>query len=437
MKIFSIIFLLITVSFTYSQSQSGWFVQTSRTSNQDFNSIFFPNMNTGYAVGRGIFFKTTNSGDNWISYSGWVNIYLSSVFFTNESTGYVTASEYPDTHRILKTTDGGFSWVIKATYSENEWYSCLYFLNPSTGIAAGNKLRRTTDAGNSWIEQTLPIYINIGCVNFIDNYTGFACGGDMNYLVSRIIKTTNGGIIWINLSNAPNFMFPYTAIRFINGLTGFATYGGLIVKTTNGGLNWSFYNQNMSFNIQSIWFTNENTGFICGYNFESYLGNIYKTTNCGSNWNLQYDSIYIDMNSLFFINENTGFGAGMGATIIKTTTGGEPIGIEPVSSNIPVRCNLYQNYPNPFNPSTRIKFDIKPAAGFQGDNNRIMVVLKVFDVLGREISILVNQQLKPGSYEVIFDTRKGFFSLDNSSGIYFYRLQAGDYVITKKMVMLK
>jgi hypothetical protein len=83
---------------------------------------------------------------------------------------------------------------------------------------------------------------------------------------------------------------------------------------------------------------------------------------------------------------------------------------------------LHQNYPNPFNPSTTIKYEIKELAD---------VELKVFDILGREITTLVHEQKSVGSYEIEFNAS----SL--SSGIYFYRLQAGSFVATKKMILMK
>ncbi len=83
---------------------------------------------------------------------------------------------------------------------------------------------------------------------------------------------------------------------------------------------------------------------------------------------------------------------------------------------------LSQNYPNPFNPRTTIKYQI-PEQGF--------VTIKVYDVLGSEVSTLLNEEKPVGSFKVEFD------ATNLSSGIYFYRLQAGAFVETKKMVLLK
>jgi len=98
-----------------------------------------------------------------------------------------------------------------------------------------------------------------------------------------------------------------------------------------------------------------------------------------------------------------------------------------VRDELPNNFTLHQNYPNPFNPSTMIRYEIPGQAW----NDNILVVLKVYDILGNEIAILVNEEKPAGSYEVRFDSR------GLTSGIYFYRLQAGNFIETMKMVILK
>ena len=93
---------------------------------------------------------------------------------------------------------------------------------------------------------------------------------------------------------------------------------------------------------------------------------------------------------------------------------------------IPTEYKLEQNYPNLFNPSTKISWQ-SPIGSWQ--------TLKVYDVLGNEVATLVNEYRSAGSYEVEFKSTVGSNQLAN--GVYFYRLQAGDYAETKKMVLLK
>ncbi len=99
-----------------------------------------------------------------------------------------------------------------------------------------------------------------------------------------------------------------------------------------------------------------------------------------------------------------------------------PIGIEPISTEIPKRFELFQNYPNPFNPMTKLKFQM-PKSGF--------TKLAIFDVTGKEISILVNENLKPGIYEIDWNAE------NIPSGVYFYSLITNEFTQTKKIVVLK
>jgi len=89
---------------------------------------------------------------------------------------------------------------------------------------------------------------------------------------------------------------------------------------------------------------------------------------------------------------------------------------------LPTEYSLSQNYPNPFNPSTNIKYSVPQPSQVQ---------IKVYDVLGNEIETLVNEEKPAGTYELTWN------AANLSSGIYFYQLKAGEYVNTKKMILLK
>ena len=121
-------------------------------------------------------------------------------------------------------------------------------------------------------------------------------------------------------------------------------------------------------------------------------------------------------------------GSGSSNTLVGCVINGVVYGdttlssIKQISSTIPERYTLYQNYPNPFNPVTRIRFELR---------NPSQTKLIVYDVLGNQISTLVNEKLSAGSYEVSWD------GSDFSSGVYFYKLVADEFVEVKKMVLIK
>ena len=96
---------------------------------------------------------------------------------------------------------------------------------------------------------------------------------------------------------------------------------------------------------------------------------------------------------------------------------------------------LSQNYPNPFNPTTKIKYSV-PTGTLRQAQSDIRVTLKVYDLLGREVATLVNEEKPAGEYEVTFDSHSSE-ARNLVSGIYFYQLQAGSFVETKKMILIK
>jgi hypothetical protein len=118
-------------------------------------------------------------------------------------------------------------------------------------------------------------------------------------------------------------------------------------------------------------------------------------------------------------NSTTSAGAGF---FYNPTTTGFITQVNDEPDVIPTVYNLFQNYPNPFNPSTIISFSI-PASSF--------VTIRIFDVLGSEVANLVNEEKSAGNYEITFDS-KGL-----SSGVYLYKIQAGKFVETKKMILLR
>ncbi len=103
-------------------------------------------------------------------------------------------------------------------------------------------------------------------------------------------------------------------------------------------------------------------------------------------------------------------------------------GIQLISSDIPTQFSLSQNYPNPFNPVTKIKFDIPPLSS-TGEGPGVRLV--IYDILGREIAVLVNDHLKPGKYELVWD------GTNYPSGVYYYRLESQYFTLARKMLLIK
>jgi photosystem II stability/assembly factor-like uncharacterized protein len=324
--------------------------------------MHFIDLNTGFlGSGSGKILRTTNGCQSWDSillpgqYS--VNHYS----FVNQVTGYAATEG-----GIMKTSNTGLNWNYIKTFGQ---YECIFMLNQNTGWAGGYWMifSRTTNGGNNWTDYTLPM-------------------GFQN---------------WV------------TSIHFFDENTGIATGAGALFKTTNGGANWTYtYFEN--FDAFRATFKG-NTGWALDYN-----GSIMRSTNRGDNWLQTRDYEGLQYNSIFFIDENTGWVAGRYGAILKTTDGG--VWIKKNENAVPGEYSLEPNYPNPFNSTTNIKFKIP----FSGETK-----ITVFDILGKEVTVILNEYLQSGTYEASFNA-EGL-----TSGIYFYRLTAGNFSKVMKMIYLK
>ena len=380
------------------------------------------------AADSGYIYRSSNMGTNWVIYNLCDKRKIRKMFFINNLTGFAIA----DSGYFIKTTNSGISWK-QIDMGYNDWFMLdVFFLNQNTGfISTGNRMGatghayRTTNGGENWIMLSQPRNANFFFIRFIDEVNGFLCGWE------NIYRTTNLGDTWIQMETNPNSMLHWD-VSFINNLTGFTGGGdGYIHKTTNGGYNWFRTQKLVSFDVVKINFLNEQTGYAtAGQSFTGSKSGIFCTTNSGYSWFQQYVPYGTGselLSSFAFCDANTGFVVGNKGIVLKTNTGGF-VSIKNISeNNIPLNTHLFQNYPNPFNPTTKIKFEIPSNVKREMSN----VKLIIYDILGKEIQTLVNEQLQPGTYEVTFD------GSNLPSGIYFYQLRTGDFVNTKKLILLK
>jgi photosystem II stability/assembly factor-like uncharacterized protein len=410
-------------------AQTGWYpVYTS--SSKTIESIYFTNHNSGYAAGMEwhinnsyypVIIKTTNSGGNWVvqstpqSDSDYYAFH--SVYFTDENTGFIACGHLSNYNigRILKTTDGGDSWFIIPLPVDKQMTN-VYFINSNTGYATGlETVLKTTDGGNNWALQQTVFNVYLYQIHFTEPNTGYVCGTN-----GVILKTTNGGYNWVSLFTSVAIdLFGLTFSDMNTGLAvgGSSNGGNIIIRTTNGGNNWEPVPYTSSTCILAdVKFANTSTGWISGS-----CGQILKTTNGGLNWYNQ--SLFTDhFNKLFLMNSDTVYAGGPGK-IMRTTTGGDTLtGIKPINNETPKTFSLQQNYPNPFNPVTKIKFELTKSD---------LVSLEIYDILGKEVATLIKERLEPGTYEVDWNAS------NNSSGIYYCRLNSADYSETIKMMLVK
>ncbi|NOS84462.1 MAG: T9SS type A sorting domain-containing protein [Ignavibacteria bacterium] len=379
----------------------------------DLTGIQFLNVNTGFASGDGgTIFKTTNSGNNWIELQSGYLKNLNSLYFADINTGFAAG----DSGLVIKTSNGGLNWVSQISGTNKNLLS-VFFTNSNTGYATGGErnngqgvIIKTTNGGDNWFTQLSGSSMNFTSLFFHNSDSGFAVTN------SNLYKTTNGGVNWNAIAGPEGY-----DIHFTNNLTGYAMGSNPnVYKTTNGGNNWFIvstgYN-NAYFGIQFF----GDFGIAAGN-----LGRILKTTNGGVNWTEIPRITENQLRSVHFIDANTGYIAGYHGAILKTTNGGLSF-LQANNEIIHKSYLLHQNYPNPFNPTTKIKFEVPINHAGRLSN----VKLIVFDMQGKEIAKLLDEELSAGVYEVSFDG-----SL-LSSGVYFYKIETDNFSETKKMILVK
>jgi len=401
MKIFYFIIILLS---SYNLSFPQWILQNSGTTGNLY-SISGINENLLFiAAQNNILLKTTNGGTNWIASTISITGTAGTCYFLDENTGWIGG------RRIYKTTNGGINWVLQYFIDTTHYFNCFSFLNNLTGWVSDSRniwppsggIYATTNGGTNWVYKisTSDFFHHI---QFVNNQTGYSCGYTSFY------KTTNAGTNWTSSTLAPGYK-----LFFVSADTGWVGYNQ-IIRTTNAGLNWVIQLSGSPSGISGIKFPNNSTGYAINYTY------VYKTTNSGVIWNSVYNNPSCRFNGLYFYNAITGWIISDYGLIYKTVSGGI-VNISNEESANPREYCLYQNFPNPFNSETVISFDI-PAAS--------RIKISVFDIAGNEIDVLADENAGPGSYSKTWNAGM------HSSGIYYYRITAGNFTDTKKMALIK
>lgn len=411
MKIKIIIVILLTL---VSNINSQWVEYDLPGQYGNSNDICNVSETVVYSAGHDIH-KSTNGGLNWVKQTNLAyEKQRSEIDFINATTGWSPGQD----GSVLKTTNGGENWIESFAGFEN--LTGVDFLNANTGFltTVTGKVLKTVNGGDNWALLEPSFFSYIKSVMFISDQTGWISGSMGNQ--GKVAKTTNGGQNWtVQLDNVFNAV---NQVYFRNSQTGFASCYKKIYRTTNGGTDWDSVTINTEVrDINCIVFVTPQTGFAAASVY-SNSGGVLKTFDGGLNWYLQWANSPNTCNSIDFYGSDIGWASLNSGVLVTENSGGNIIGIQQVSNTIPGSFELKQNYPNPFNPVTNIGFSL-PEAG--------SVKLAVYDAAGREVAGLVNRTLSAGIYN--FD----FNASNLSSGVYFYRLTAGEFTGIRKMILIK
>ncbi len=394
----------------------------SKSLKGNLTKIDFATDKIGIGVGGRFIYKTSDGGHKWKIVYESPQSSFSYVDVLDSLNIWVTGHD-----SLYKSVDGGNSWFSFKLNNSIQQMRGIQFLNSTVGIVSEVRENTsdttfnyvTADGGSSWKKHT------INDIQFVSSFN------KMKFTDPEHLWFANQYGVWMSKDTAKTWkLIPvedaYQSFDFIDSLNGWLSiWGGQFKKmayTTNGGISWETVDKPYSIQTTDVlmykdYFGTVNT-LVAGY--DGSLINFIQ----GDSYSYEIPTYTTNTLQSFAFNKKGNvlhmWAAGDGMTVLHYS-----VVVTDVKEESPQKISSYclsQNYPNPFNPSTQIKYQL-PQKGF--------VTLRVYDVLGREVAALVNEQKDPGSYSVQWNASRF------ASGVYFARLQSGSKVLLKKMNLLR
>jgi photosystem II stability/assembly factor-like uncharacterized protein len=399
-----------------------WASQTSGTANL-LQAAWTVNSSVAWIAGAAATVRrTTDGGTTWTDANpntGVINGDVYNICAIDANNALLTTS--PAATFIYRTTNGGTNWTQVFTQAGG-FIDAIVMKDASTGFAYGDpvsarwSLWKTINGGATWDSTGLYLaqvgteagWNNAMCI--VGNNIWFGTNN------TKVYRSTNFGATGSWTAGVTTGNVSTYGVWFTSGTNGICT-GTIVQVTTDGGATWTNGGTvGGSGNMTSVGGS--------GTNFWLTRGtNIYGSSDFGATWTapgftgtqaLWATNIAVTAGCL------AGWSSGAAGTVVKLN--GIPVGVSSNNNEVPNSYILSQNYPNPFNPQTTISFNI-PSSGITS--------LAVYDIMGREVTVLVNEMKTAGRYSVTFD------GTNLSSGVYFYKLTSGTFVESKKMLLIK
>ncbi|MFA6980606.1 MAG: T9SS type A sorting domain-containing protein [Ignavibacteriaceae bacterium] len=426
------IFCLITI-FTFYSSQAQW-VQTSLDSFTVSTLVvngahLFAGTSGKWEMGNaeGIFLST-NNGEHWNA----VNSGLPKYNYFYPSVGSLTIDG-------VNIFAGTFEGIFLSTNNGTNWDSVntgMTGKNVKTLALSGKNLFAgtwydgiflSTDNGKNWnaVNQGLPKNGYDSSLYFMANAIVFSGTNIFAGTPKGVFLSTNYGANWDSMNTG--LTNTYVKTLAVSDTVIFAGTEIGVFLSTNNGTTWNAVNTGLTDKVTAIAISGKNlfagTG---GMGVFGTDGNgIFLSTNHGNSWidvNGEFTA-RLSVNCFAIIDTNLFVGT-YDRGVWRRPLSEMITDAKQLSSHLPQNYSLSQNYPNPFNPSTVISYQLPVIS---------KVTLKIYDLLGREVTTLVNEEQSAGKYNYELQIR----NYELASGVYFYRLHAGDFIETKKMLVIK
>lgn len=373
-------------------------------------------------------FRSYNRGETWTQI-GTISVgsRAHSFYISPLDTNLMVASMDEGSGKIARSTNHGATWT--QTWSGNlTSYGMPLEMDPNNpnNLVLGpdnSVLLKSTNFGANWTTLTAqqfvsPCDITINHGNSLLMYLGDSSP-------SKLWKSTDGGVTWTSKNNVGSSEIPMIGISQLDTTIVFHTVwsGGSVYRSTNVGENFSVASA-----TGSSWGCDISKDDPTAFLFHTYSSSGSITMNSGTSFT-SVGGIGSPNAGVLYLEKGEVFAQGTGSAVFKlgitynvTSTPVVITGIQNGNGSIPDKYSLSQNYPNPFNPSTKITYQL-PEAG--------VVKLTVFDLSGKQVAVLVNGQQSVGFYDIEFD------GSSLSSGVYFYKIETGSFIETKKMLLVK
>jgi photosystem II stability/assembly factor-like uncharacterized protein len=409
--LFASVFLLATL---VTHAQTWEKINTGTTMNL-WCSCFIDSIHGWMAGGTGgttksNILKTTNGGLSFVTCSTGYYSDISGFSAVDMNKAWVADGSI----MIRHTTDGGTTWTNQIpgpspTYPYNLLHD-VFFKDVNNGWTVGDNgtIYRTKDGGVSWVKAPTVTAINLKTVFFATLNDGWA-GGDF----ASVLRTNDGGASWSVVVTPTAFgrdTYGISDLFFADAGQGWAAISGAVLRTGDGGTTW--IPESTSNGSSGVFFTRDD-GWAVGS-----FGVIFRSGDGGITWTTHTDVGDTFLYSVSFPDADHGWITGGGGALYKYTKPKVTSVSNPVTGPI---FSMDQNYPNPFNSLTTIRYKLPHSS---------IVSLTVYNTTGQQVSQLVNEHQQQGDHEVVFHGKGMGF------GTYFYRLQVGDYISTKKMTLL-
>ncbi len=399
-KLFSgLLILLILISFHNAKAQ--WILDSTGMGNKSVLSLSVSgNIIFAGTLGSGVY-VSNDTGSTWLHSS-----LISQNFWSMAVSGTSIFAATDNDMGVYKSTNIGGNWV-QTLNNQTAWS----LLVKGTTIFAGtenNGIFVSTNDGMNWSQTAL----NTNSVHALAANGNNIFAGTFS---NGVYLSTDNGASWNQTSLGSPAIVNAFAMDGNIIFAGTQTSG--VLRSTNNGTNWTQTPLTQYVRSLAAFGRNIFAGIQNGGVFISNDDGVSWTQRNEGLENSSVDALYIYNNNNIFAGSEDGAINGFYKRPLA-----ELIGIKQISEQVPERFTLSQNYPNPFNPTTKIRFSL-PKNSF--------VLIIVYDMLGREIETIVNQQLNAGTYEANWNAERF------SSGIYYYKLITGHFEETKKMALIK